>query len=277
MSEQSRLDFAITLARDAGLFAKRHFQAIDTLAIESKGHQDLVSNADRDTETLIREAIARRWPDDGIVGEEHGRVVGTSGYDWVVDPIDGTANFVRGIPQWCVALACTRQGVPIIGVTYEPCSDEMFSALSGHGAFVNGRPMRVSEASALSEGSVMIGVSGRTDPKVAVRMVEGIVGQGGLFFRNASGALGLAYVAGGRLIGYIEDHMNAWDCLGGLVMIEEAGGTILTPDPATVLESGTPVIAGGPAIYPALDAIARTAFVDTLMARQGVDRRTALP
>lgn len=259
-SHQDRLDFALDLARQAGQFALGHFRAIDTLAIESKGHQDLVSNADRDTETLVRDAIAARFPDDGIVGEEHGRVHGTSGFDWVIDPIDGTANFVRGIPQWCVALACAQDGEPVVGVIYEPASGEMFSALRGGGAFVNGKPMRASTAASLTEGSVMVGVSGRTDPKVAVALVEAIVNQGGMFFRNASGALGLAYAASGRLLGYVEEHMNSWDCLAGLLMVEEAGGATLPIDPGTALDHGTRVVAGGAAIYPALSVIAEHAF-----------------
>lgn len=261
MSHQDRFDFAVHLARQAGQFAMQHFKAIDTLAIESKGHQDVVSNADRDTETLIRKAIEVRYPEDGVVGEEHGRKDGTSGYDWVIDPIDGTANFVRGIPQWCVAVACTQGGRPVVGAIYEPASDEMFSAARGAGAYVNGKPMRTSTASALTEGSVMVGVSGRTDPKIAVGLVSAVVTQGGMFFRNASGALGLAYVAGGRLLGYVEDRMNAWDCLAGLLMVEEAGGTILPIDTGTVLEEGTPIVAGGVNIYPTLARIANKTFL----------------
>ena len=142
MQYQDRLDFAVELARRAGAFAKTHFEAIDTLVIESKGHQDLVSNADKDTETLIRDALEEHWPDDGIVGEEHGRKTGTSGFDWVIDPIDGTANFVRGLPQWCVAIACARDGEAVVGVIFEPSSGEMFTAAKCGGAFVNGKPMR---------------------------------------------------------------------------------------------------------------------------------------
>lgn len=260
MPHQERLDFAIDLARRAGLFAKGHFEAIDTLAIESKGHQDLVSNADRDTETLVRQAIAARYPQDGIVGEEHGRMHGTSGFDWVIDPIDGTANFVRGIPQWCVAIACVHRGETVVGAIHEPASGELFSAARGGGAFVNGKPMRASAAASLAEGSVMVGVSGRTEPEIAVGLVRAIVDHRGMFFRNASGALGLAYVAGGRLIGYVEEHMNCWDCLAGLLMVEEAGGTVAPFDPAASLELGARVVAGGPGVYPVLAGIADRVF-----------------
>ncbi|MGJ8569380.1 MAG: inositol monophosphatase family protein [Hoeflea sp.] len=256
----ARLEFAIEIAQRAGKFAKTHFEAFDSLVIESKGHQDLVSNADKDTETLIRVAIEEHWPDDGIVGEEHGRKHGTSGFDWVVDPIDGTANFVRGIPQWCVAIAVSEHGEAVIGVINEPCSGELFHASRGNGACCNGKPMRVSQASGIGDGSVGTGFSGRVHAANIVKVVERIVDDGGVFFRNASGALMLAYVAGGRLLGYVEEHMNSWDCVAGLLMIEEAGGHIVRPDPATVLDNGTVVIAGGTSVFASIKEIADDCF-----------------
>lgn len=259
---QDRLDFAVDLARRAGAFAKTHFEAIDTLVIESKGHQDLVSNADKDTETLIRAALDEHWPDDGIVGEEHGRKTGTSGYDWVIDPIDGTANFVRGLPQWCVAIACARDGEAVVGVIFEPSSGEMFTAAKGGGAFVNGKPMRVAQTGDMGQGSVGIGFSGRLPGMKAVTALTMVVERGGVFFRNASGALMLAYVAAGRLIGYLEEFMNSWDCVAGLLMIEEAGGTIVKPDPKTSLDHGTVVIGGGPNIFAEINEIAEASFKD---------------
>lgn len=260
ISLDDRLTFAVELARKAGGFALSRFRAIDTLVIESKGHQDLVSDADRATETLIRDAIAARWPDDGIVGEEHGRKHGTTGFDWVIDPIDGTANFVRGIPHWCVVIACTKDGLPVVGAIHDPSTDEVFHAAKGAGAYVNGRPLKVAQGGALSDGSVATGVSGRTDPAKATAMVHEVLAPGGMFFRSASGALMLAYVASGRLLGYIEDHMNSWDCFAALLMVEEAGGRILPLDATRALENGTRVIAGGPNIYPTLDGIATRVF-----------------
>lgn len=260
MADNDRLVFAIDLARQAGVFAKRHFDAIDSLVIESKGHQDLVSNADKDTETLIRAAIEEHWPDDGIVGEEHGRKHGTTGFDWVIDPIDGTANFVRGIPQWCVVIALAKDGAAVAGVINEPCSGELFHTARGKGAFCNGKPIRVSQALTIGEGSIGTGFSGRVHGGNIVTAIERIIAEGGVFFRNASGALMLAYTAAGRLLGYIEEHMNSWDCIAGLLMIEEAGGIIVRPDPATSLENGTVVIAGGPNVFAAIEAIADTSF-----------------
>ena len=255
-----RLSFAIDLTKRAAALGLQHFRSLDTLTIESKGHQDLVSNADRDVETFIRGEIAHAFPDDGIFGEEHAPVEGTSGHVWVIDPIDGTANFVRGIPAWCVVLACSDNGVTEIGVICEPSSGETFWAERGKGAFVNGKPIAVSQSPNLSQGSVGTGYSSRIEAAGIIAAITALIAEGGVFFRNASGALMLAYVAAGRLIGYIEEHMNSWDCIAGLLMIEEAGGTIMPLDPATVIEHGTCVIAGGPHVYAQIEAIARNSF-----------------
>ena len=260
MSLDERHDFAIDLARRAGDFALGHFRAIDSLVIESKGHQVLVSNADRDTETLVRAAIAERFPEDGIVGEEHGRKAGTSGYVWVIDPIDGTASFVSAIPQWCVALACAKDGEAVIGVINEPSSGELFHAAKGRGAFCNGKPIKVNATARIGDGCLGTGFSGRAPAGNIVKAVSTIIAEGGVFFRNGSGALMLAYVAAGRLMGYIEEHMNAWDCVAGLLMVEEAGGKIIRPDPATVLAEGCVVVAAGAKAFPAVHALAEACF-----------------
>jgi myo-inositol-1(or 4)-monophosphatase len=253
--DAERLDFAVALARRAGAFAHQRFRALDSLTIERKGHQDLVSEADRQTETLVRDAIALRWPDDGIVGEEHARVHGSTGFDWVIDPIDGTANFLAGIPHWCTVIACTQGGVPVIGAICDPCTGEMFQARKGGGAFVGGAPMRVSSAVSLDQQTVVTGVSGRSDTVAATALVGEILATGAMFYRSASGALALSYVAAGRLAGYVEDHMYPWDCFAALLMLEEAGGRHQGLAPGA-LDTGTAVVAGGAGVYDQLRQIA---------------------
>ncbi|MEM9249198.1 MAG: inositol monophosphatase [Pseudomonadota bacterium] len=253
-----RLAFAIETAHAGGDYALGRFRDLDGLQIESKGHQDLVSDADRQTELLVRAAIAEAFPDDGIVGEEHAPVTGTTGYDWVIDPIDGTANFVRGLPHWGCVIACTYKGLPVIGAIYDPNTGETYSVEKGGGAFLNGRRLQVAHVASLADGSVGVGAAGRADPERVAAIVRAVLLQKGLFFRSASGALMLCYVAAGRLIGYIEDHMHAWDCLAGLLLISEAGGTHLALDPHTALPQGTRVIAGAPEIYPVLQEISDT-------------------
>ncbi|UCI08074.1 inositol monophosphatase family protein [Mesorhizobium sp. B1-1-8] len=257
-----RMHFTIHLARRAGELGLQYFRDPDNLTIESKGHQDLVSDADREVELFIRAAIADAYPDDGIVGEEHAPTTGKTGHVWVIDPIDGTANFVCGIPAWCVVIACARDGETVVGVIHEPSTGETFHGRLGGGAFVNGRPIRASNATALSEGSVGTGLSNRAATEHIAVLIGMIMAEGGLFFRNASGALMLAYAASGRLLGYVEEHMNAWDCLAGMLLVEEAGGTVLKADPKTVLDDGTQVIAGGNNIFPKLRALCREAFGD---------------
>ena len=255
-----RMHFAIDLARRAGELGLKYFRDLDNLTVESKGHQDLVSEADREVELFIRAAIAEAYPQDGIVGEEHAAVTGTTGCVWVIDPIDGTANFVRGIPAWCVVIACARDGETVVGVIHEPSTDETFYGRRGGGAFLNGKPIKASNAASLSEGSVGTGLSNRASTTNVVVLIGLIMGEGGVFYRNASGALMLAYAAAGRLLGYIEEHMNAWDCLAGMLLVEEAGGTVLKADPKTVLGKGTRVTAGGRRIFPRLQLLCESSF-----------------
>jgi myo-inositol-1(or 4)-monophosphatase len=255
-----RYEFAIDLGRRAGDLGMTFFRSAETLKVESKGHQDLVSNGDREVELFVRAAISEAFPQDGIVGEEHAPKEGRSGFVWVIDPIDGTANFVRGIPAWCVAIACVHDKRTVVGVIHEPSANECFSARRGGGAFLNGRPITVSKSTSLADGSVGTGFSNRREARRIVPVIEALLAEGGVFFRNASGALMLAYVAAGRLIGYCEEHMNAWDCLAGLLMVEEAGGRILPPDGSTMVEQGTMVLAAAPGVYDRLAEITAKGF-----------------
>ncbi|MBN9669983.1 inositol monophosphatase family protein [Roseibium aggregatum] len=255
-----RLEFAVALAEKAGELGLDYFRKLETLTVTKKGHQDLVSEADRNVETLVREELAAVFPDDGILGEEHGVEEGTSGYTWVIDPIDGTANFVAGIPQWCVILACVFQGDVIIGVIHDPVSRETFQAATGQGAFLNGKPIRASESQSLSDGSVGVGFNGRTAVTDAVNVVGAVVSKGGVFFRNASGGLMLAYAASGRLIGYVESHMNAWDCLAGMLLTREAGGEVMEQDINHALHHGARVVVGAPGVFQDLKEIAESSF-----------------
>lgn len=251
-----RFEFATALAKRAGAFARDYFQRIDTLTIESKGHQDMVSEADRDTETLVRDALKEAYPHDGILGEEHGRIEGSSDYLWIIDPIDGTANFVTGIPQWCVIIACLKNHETCFGVIFDPISGELFTAQRGQGAFVNGKKIAISQSPGLDVGSVGLGHSAKSTTAKTLAVAERLLSAGGMFFRNASGGLMLAYTASGRLIGYIEEEMNVWDCVAGLLMIEEAGGTVAPFDMKQAIEHKCRVVAGGPTVYSELMQIA---------------------
>lgn len=253
---ESRLKFAKKTARSAGELGMRFFASISDLVVERKGAQDLVSVADRDVETFIREAIAVSFPDDGIVGEEHENVAGKSGYTWVIDPIDGTSNFLSGIPAWCVILACVHDDQTKIAAIYEPSNNEMFWGSLGNGAYLNDAPIHVANTSGINDGILALGMKGSSDALKLSRFVMDLVSRDGVFFRNSSGGLMLSYVAAGRLIGYAEDHMNAWDCMAGQLLIAEAGGRIEKQSAKDMLLNGGRVIASAPIIFDELLAMA---------------------
>lgn len=258
----TRLAIAQGIAREAGMHALRFFRDVGALDISAKGRQDFVSNADLEVEMLVRARLAERFPEDGIIGEEHAPVASSSGWTWVIDPIDGTANFIVGLPQWCVILACVFEDETRLGVIYDPCAQELFTAVQGEGAKLNGAPMQVSRAKGLDEGRTGIGMNARTPPQYAPRLLSALAEKGGLLFHNASGGLMLAYVASGRLIGYAEPHMNAWDCLAGQLMVAEAGGEIEQQSAKTMLAKGGQVIAAAPGVFVPLKALTETSWAE---------------
>ena len=259
---QTRLDSAKEIATEAGALGAEYFRDISKLDIKAKGTQDLVSNADLEVELLVRDRILAAFPEDGIVGEEHAPVASRSGWTWVIDPIDGTANFVRGLPQWCVILAVVFEDKTRIGVIFEPSTGEMFWTGEGLGSFVGDRKLAVAKTAGFHDGTVGVGMNGRTPISMVIKQITALAERGGIFFRNASGGLMLAYVAAGRLIGYTEPHMNAWDCLAGQLLIAEAGGRIEDQSADQMLAEGGQVIAGSPEIFDELLAFSNEAFAE---------------
>ncbi|RWR01278.1 inositol monophosphatase [[Pantoea] beijingensis] len=223
----ARLVLAQDTAREAGEKALDYFHRRETLVIETKRDlQDVVSIADRDVESLIRCRIATAYPDDGFLGEESGYHTGTSGYIWVVDPIDGTSPFVNGMPNWCVSIAVLFAGKPAIGVIMAPCLQELYVAAEGIGATLNQQPIRIDVTRNLRNAVTGIGANSYVSPAQVADIVEKLLETGGNFIRIGSGALMLAWVAAGRLVGYYEPYMHAWDCLAGYCLVKEAGGWI---------------------------------------------------
>ncbi len=250
----NRLQAACDIAREAGALALEFFRNRDSLVIERKGPQDEVSAADRDVETLVRRRLAEVFPGENVMGEEGGHdddaaahAKGAEGL-WVVDPIDGTACFLNGIPVWCVSIAWVEGGEVTLGVIYDPNVDELFAARRGGGATVNGAPIRASDASDLTEGTVGIGYSTRCRPEETLRFLDKLLAAGGMFQRNGSGALMLAYVAAGRYLGYYEPHINSWDCLAGIALVNEAGGWTNDFLAGDGLTKGNPIGAAAPGV-----------------------------
>lgn len=256
ISLQRRFEFASRLIGEAGDLAFGHFNRLGSLTITSKGVQDMASEADLETEVLIRERLKAAFPEDAFFGEETGRgeVEGARGI-WVVDPIDGTQPFINGMSAWCVSIAFVADGVLEMGFVASPARGETFVGRRGHGSTLNGKPIRVSGASRLDEGIVGVGYSPRVKPDDFLPMFGRLLRAGAMFYREGSGALTLCSVACGRLIGYVEPHINSYDCLGALAVIEGAGGRICDFLAGDGLWKGNRVIAGPEALYPALESV----------------------
>lgn len=221
----ARVALAQKLARGAGTKARRFFLQPDLLHPELKSSsQDLVSEADRTVETWLRAAIARHFPQDGIVGEEEAATRGTSGYVWVVDPIDGTMPFLVGQPNWCVSLGLAYEGRPVGGAIYAPMLRELYWAAEGGGAYLNGRRLVMNPDWTLASTTIGFGATQKATPEEVGRFVEGLYREGGVLFRIGSGALMLAYVAANRIAGYYDPMLYCWDCWAGAALIREAGG-----------------------------------------------------
>ena len=253
---QRRFAFASALIVEAGTLAHGYFQRLGSLTITSKGQQDMASEADFETELLIRDRLKQAFPEDGFLGEETGSAdLGDTAGVWVVDPIDGTQPFINGMSAWCVSIAFVAEGRLQMGFVTSPARGETFVGRRGQGATLNGRPIRVTAAATLTDGIVGVGYSPRVRPDEFLPMFGRLLRAGGMFYREGSGALTLCAVAAGRLIGYVEPHINSWDCLGALAVIEGAGGRVNEFLAEDGLRKGNRVIAGSAALYPALEAL----------------------
>lgn len=220
-----RLAAASAVAREAGAVARKAFDhAPQSHARAFKGPQDYLLASDAEVERVIRERLLAAFPTDSFFGEESG---GDFSRDvWVVDPIDGTANFARGIPHFCISIAFVRDGRTEIGVVYQPATDELYACQRGGGATLNGRPIKVSGLTDPRQAMIEAGWSMRRPSASYIALVERLFQAGAQVRRAGSGTLGLAYVADGRTDGYCELHINSWDVLAGLLLIEEAGGWV---------------------------------------------------
>ena len=273
MSEvKTRLTFAKTVVQEAGMSALKEFAHWKDLAITEKGAQDFVSEVDKATERFLRSKIQDHFADDGIVGEEYGRTNNLAVFQWVLDPIDGTANYISGVPAWCIVVALVRDQETVGGVIYDPNNDELFSAELGHGAFLNDRRLGSKKESRLDVSTVSLGYSGRTTTKPVVAVINEIFKLGGVFSRNGSGALSLAHVADQRYSGYIEHHMNAWDCLAGQLLVKEAGGLVEDQNAQEMIDYGGRVIAGWPGVFEPLLRMADHCFGEDDLVRTALGK-----
>ncbi len=226
MNLQPFLELAIVAAKAAGQIQTNYLGR--DLSIESKSvESDLVTIVDAECEQVIRQTILDAFPSHQILGEEGGSV-GSSEYVWIVDPLDGTVNYAHGFPFYCVSIALEHDGERVVGVVYDPVRKELFHACRNGGAFLNDQKIKVSSQASLT-GRAMLATGFPYDTSTALLALEvfkRFLSLGLPIRRPGAAALDLCYVACGRIDGFFEYKLNAWDCAAGILIIEEAGGQI---------------------------------------------------
>ena len=212
---------------------KRDFGEVENLQVSRKGPGDFVTAADRKAEKILREALEKARPGYGFILEESGVIEGTdTSHRWHVDPLDGTTNFLHGLPQFAISVGLERDGQVVAGVIYDPAKDELFIAEKGKGAYPNNRRIRVAARNELADAVVACGLPhiGRGDHGLFLREMAAVMGHVGGLRRWGAAALDMAYVACGRFDGYWERGVNSWDIAAGILMIREAGGYVSDAD-----------------------------------------------
>jgi myo-inositol-1(or 4)-monophosphatase len=223
------LNTAIKAAREAGEIITYHASKIDQLDVQQKGVNDFVSEVDKKAEEQIIFLLKKAYPEHSILGEESGQhYVEGSDYEWIIDPLDGTTNYLYGIPHYAVSIALLYKGRLKVGVVYDPIKDEMFSAARGEGARVNNRRLRVSERTSLENALLTTGFPYKPDQDVPlyIKTLEALLPNTAGIRRPGSASLDLAYVAAGRFDGFWEFKLNSWDIAAGVLIVQEAGGLV---------------------------------------------------
>ena len=260
-SDPLYLTTAVEAVVRAGDVQMAHFGR--DIRVDKKGTIDLVTEVDLAVERDFRELIADRFPDHQILGEELGGATGKgapAGPCWLFDPIDGTTNYAHGVPIFCASLALEIDGVPEVAAVYDPNRRELFTAERGGGAFLNGAPIRVSSAQRLVDALLVTGFPYDVHTRVdeIVGLFAAFIGQARAVRRLGSAAIDLCWVAAGRLDGFWESELNAWDIAAGALLVAEAGGAVSGIDGAPFTSRGGHVLASNGVIHEAmLDVIVR--------------------
>jgi myo-inositol-1(or 4)-monophosphatase len=259
MSAEALLELAVDAAHAAGELLLGRFGGTQSGVDAKSSATDMVSDADRDSERLLLDAIHAARPDDGLIAEESGHRPGTTGLVWVVDPLDGTTNYLYGIPAWSVSIACRDADGGLVAVVHDPSQGETFTAARGSGAFLNGAPIATSALADLTRALIGTGFGytpGRREAQVAA--LTHVLPRVRDVRRAGSAAIDLAWVACGRLDGFYEAGIRDWDRAAGLLLVREAGGSTNILDPG--LDGADCVVAAGGALYDPLCALVRSAL-----------------
>lgn len=247
---QPMLNIAVRAARHAGDFIVRKINKLPDLQVEVKAHNDYVSEVDRQAEAGIIEDLLKSFPGHGIVAEESDEIPGQEDYRWIIDPLDGTTNYLHGFPHYAVSIACEHRGRLAHGVIYDPFKQELFCASRGDGATLNNRRIRVSKAKTTEATLLATGFPFRNPGQLDdfLKLFSVFFNSASDIRRAGSAALDLAYVAAGRVDGYWESGLQAWDLAAGALIVREAGGLVTDyAGDEHFLEKGE-IVAGNPKI-----------------------------
>jgi myo-inositol-1(or 4)-monophosphatase len=258
MARSAILNVMVGAAMKAARGLKRDFGEVEQLQVSRKGPADFVSAADRRAEEVIRAELHRARPDYGFLMEESGETRGRDPqHRWIVDPLDGTTNFLHGIPLFAISIALERQGRLQAGLVYNPISDELFTAERGGGAYLNDHRLRVAARSNLAEAVVATGTPhiGRGDHGLFLRELAALMPRVAGVRRCGAAALDLAWVAAGRFDGFWERDLSAWDVAGGALLVREAGGFVSDLDGGDAMLNAGHIVAGNEAIHRDLLAV----------------------
>jgi myo-inositol-1(or 4)-monophosphatase len=248
------LNIAVRAARNAGDIIVRHSSRIDELTIASKERNDYVSEVDRQAEDEIIAVIRKAYPDHGILAEESGQHGSDDDFLWIVDPLDGTTNFLHAFPHYSVSIALQHKGRLEQAVIYDPMRQELFTATRGSGAFLDNRRIRVSKQTSLSGALLGTGFPYKDQQNLAayLEMFKALIADSAGIRRPGSAALDLAYVAAGRFDGFWEMGLNPWDMAAGILLVREAGGLVGDFNGGhDFLKSGN-IVAAAPKLFPAI-------------------------
>jgi myo-inositol-1(or 4)-monophosphatase len=247
------LNIAVRAARSAGRLAMRFYERDDALKVSTKGRNDFVSEVDRACETAIIHELRGKYPDHAILAEESGSLGGNE-FEWVIDPLDGTTNYLHGFPQWSISIGLRHRGIMQQAVVYDPLHEELFTASRGRGALLNDRRIRVSNRRGLEGALLGTGIPFREegDLDLYLRMLRVLISDTAGVRRPGSAALDFAYVAAGRLDGFWELHLNPWDFAAGILLVSEAGGTVTDLSGGDRYFDTGNVVAGGLKVHQAM-------------------------
>jgi myo-inositol-1(or 4)-monophosphatase len=255
MLRSALLNVMLQAARKAARSLKRDFGEVERLQVSLKGPGNFVSAADRRAEEILYEELTKARPGYGFLGEEGGRRAGTDATNtWIVDPLDGTTNFLHGIPQFAISIALERDGTIVAGLVYNPANDELYTAERGKGAFLNDRRLRVAARQRLEDAVVACGLPHRGRGglegfrKEFAPVQEKVAG----LRRFGAAALDLAWVAAGRIDGFWERNLSPWDMAAGTVLVREAGGYVSDLDGGDAMFAKGHIAAGNEAMHGAL-------------------------